>query len=340
MSDGEEEYPRPGRKYDETHVSDDGGFDDDNHESRGFNRSQVTEPIVVNDGDDSGSDGEFAELRAKARARVAAKASDASVSAINGTLTKEEILAAKVKARLEQYKKTGSISKPAKEISSKKAAPVTPNPDDDLILQILLASELEGTKAMMFKCRPFQEFGLIKNIWLNSHKALLTEEQTKSIFLTWKRTKVFDTTKMKRIMDVCCKNGVIDTSGEGFHEGQLYLEAWTPEAFESFKAEKQKALQRPQEEEEEEEEEDTRAPSHPPERRWNLYLKARGMKDFRLSAKASTKIAKVAAGFRKAMAVAPEKKITLWFDGEELDGETEVKDTELEDQDAIEVHIK
>ena len=88
-------------------------------------------------------------------------------------------------------------------------------------------------------------------------------------------------------------------------------------------------------------------------------LKAKGFKDYKLkvrpvcrfvaqsfagevvaNALQTTTCEKIQNAFRTQYKVAANTQVTLMFDGEELEPGQDVQDTELEDMDCIEVHIR
>jgi hypothetical protein len=68
-------------------------------------------------------------------------------------------------------------------------------------------------------------------------------------------------------------------------------------------------------------------------------MKARDLEDYKITVRASTTIEKMIAAYRGAREVPDDKRITVYFEGDELDPATQIGQTELEDMDLLEVHI-
>jgi hypothetical protein len=115
------------------------------------------------------------------------------------------------------------------------------------------------------------------------------------------------------------------------------LEAWTEDAWDYYiakKAEKQKREQGGSDDEAAAREAKENAVP-----KVKLIMKARGMEDYKIVVKADTAIQKMIAAYRKARDVPEEKRIAVYFEGDELNPATEIGQTELEDMDLLEVHI-
>lgn len=296
---------------------------------------------------DPESEDEFAYLVARAREKAAkAKESKPETPAANNTKTQQEIIDAKIKERLEQYRKTGSLAKSVSDGSNtpKKAAAVTSKPTPPLVdpkVEILVTSTIEGTKPLMFIRKLSQRLKEVRLSWCDRQEIGWTDSQKESIFLTWKGTKLFDSTTCQRMPGLSVHSGKVDTDGEGFADGKLHMEAWTPETFQEFQ--KGKALGRPTYAEYGEEEEEEREPTPEPEqeeKKWRLVLKARGIDDFKLVVKGQTRIAKIISSFQSERNIGEDKEISLRFDGDLLEPEALVQDMDFEDYDAIEVLVK
>ena len=54
----------------------------------------------------------------------------------------------------------------------------------------------------------------------------------------------------------------------------------------------------------------------------------------------STLISRILGGFRNNKQIEPHREVFLQFDGDRLDPDSEVKDTEISDMDHIDVYIK
>lgn len=156
------------------------------------------------------------------------------------------------------------------------------------------------------------------------------------VFLTWRMKRVFDVTTCKALGVKVNAQGMLCSDGDDFdNEGPIHLEVWTEELFELHKeqqaAERKRLVRDPLEEEPE-------APKEPPTQKLRIILKS---KDdvLKLQVKPTTPISKLITSFRVNKRVPHDKSITLFLDGDEIDPDSLVSDTDLEDMVTIDVHV-
>lgn len=201
--------------------------------------------------------------------------------------------------------------------------------DTDPSVMILITSEIEGAIPLRVKRKMSQKLREARWAWCDRQTMpqYPTITQLRSaIFLTWKREKVYDYTtcealglKLDDLDEVSNMDGIL--------EGKVHLEAWTEEAF----AKAQKA-----ENEEEDGEEET---PQEEEVKIRLVMKAKDMEPVKLFVRKSTLLSKLISAFVTAREVPEDKEVSLFFDGDELNPDDTVQDTELESMDNVEVHI-
>lgn len=307
--------------------------EDDDFNPRVTNSERQDEPMDK----DSESEDEFAYLVADARANAAKEQESAPAAApADNKQSHEDTIKARIKERLEQYRKTGSLAKSASDSGTSK-----PTPPVDPKVEILVTSTIEGTKPLKFIRKLSQRLKEVREHWCDRQDIDLSESQKESIFLTWKSTKLFDSTTCQRMPGLRIYGGEVDTYGEGFEDGKLHMEAWTPETFQEYQ--RSKALSRPRYAEDYEGEGNEREPTPEPEPegpKWRLVLKCRGIDDFKLVVKGRTRIAKIISSYQSERDIEEGKEISLWFDGDMLDPEGYADEMEFEDYDVIEVQVK
>jgi hypothetical protein len=71
-----------------------------------------------------------------------------------------------------------------------------------------------------------------------------------------------------------------------------------------------------------------------------IVMMAKGMEPYKIFAKSTTLLDKMINSFCNSRSVPEGKDVSLFFDGERLDPESTVGDTEIDDMDTVEVHIK
>ena len=202
------------------------------------------------------------------------------------------------------------------------------NPMDmDPPVQILITSDMEGAIPLCVKRKMSQKLREARFAWCD-RQSLPQHPSPKlrsAVFLTWKREKVYDYT-------TCSSLGLklddLDGMTDGTLEGKVHLEAWTEEAFAiAQKAENEED----QTDEEPEEEQDVKI---------KLVMAAKDMEPVKLVVRKKTLISKLISAFIGARDIPDDKDVALYFDGDELDPEDAVENTELESMDSVEVRIK
>ncbi|KAL2072488.1 hypothetical protein VTL71DRAFT_11831 [Oculimacula yallundae] len=192
------------------------------------------------------------------------------------------------------------------------------------VIDILVTSHIEGSKPLAVKRKLYAKLREVRWAWcdrqiLDGQK--LSQETKDSIFLTWKGNKLWDWS---------------DCSGcvENYDDGKVHLEAWTQDVFEAWKK-KGDVKSRGSEHSEEDE-----IVKEAPVPRTKLFMKSRQFPDYKLIVKPSTTIQKMIDAFRSSNDVPDNQGITLHFDGDKLDPDDKIEDTELGDLDSVEVHIQ
>lgn len=163
-----------------------------------------------------------------------------------------------------------------------------PEPDPVAIVQLLINSEIPGTKPLLVKVKTDTTLGRPREAWCG--KQGFTAEETSKVFLTWKNRKMYDYTKVLRL-GMKIENGYVSvlddpTIYDEENLPKIYVEAWTPELWKKRQAElalEAAAAKRAVIEVEESEPE----PGPEPEAeakvtQLRLFLKAKGREDFRI----------------------------------------------------------
>lgn len=210
-------------------------------------------------------------------------------------------------------------------------------PEVDPIVEILVTSYMEGTNPLLVRRRLNQRLKEVRLSWCDKQLLQgvpLPPQLRASVFLTWNGKRLFDASTCKHLGVKLGTDGKFSTEGDGFDDnGRLHFEAWTEDLFMAYQ--RQNQLQQDGVENEPEPE-----PAQEPSGRIKLLLKARDMEPFRLRVKPTTSVEKMALAFRTDKNIPEEKEIALYFDGDRLDPVLRVADSELDDMDTIEVHIR
>jgi hypothetical protein len=179
----------------------------------------------------------------------------------------------------------------------------------------------------------------------------MTSANKDGIFLTWKGRRVWDVTTVASMGIRVDGRGRVVGPGNGVNrDGNVHLEAWTPETFAAFEAQREaqrKASQAADSFAASDEEEDggygepeVQEMASRQAEKIKIVLQAKGMEAVKLIVKPTTAIRTVVHGFRQTSGVGEGKSVELWFDGERLEEESTIADADLEDMSGIDVLVK
>ncbi|KAH8815172.1 ubiquitin-2 like Rad60 SUMO-like-domain-containing protein [Xylogone sp. PMI_703] len=215
----------------------------------------------------------------------------------------------------------------------------SPAPDADPIVEILVSSPIEGTRPLIVRRKLSQRLKEVRLSWCDRQFVdgqPLGPTLKASTFLTWKGKKLFDVTTCKGLGITVNSSGVLDSDGEGFDaQGRIHLEAWTEESYKSYQQELANHEQNLGDSKNDEPREEK-----PQERKIRIIMTPREMEPYKLMVKPTTTIGRMILAFAKMRSVPSDKEISIFFDGDKLDPDSTVEDTDLDDMDTVEVHIK
>jgi hypothetical protein len=228
------------------------------------------------------------------------------------------------------------------------AKPKGPNP----ALHILIDTRIPNTKPLVVKRNYLDNVRPIRKIWCE--KQAFTYEQTKNVILTWRGKRVYDFCDFHSLGIELNHRGepVLKVGSEGYHADgdKIVFVATTMDIFEEDKKAAEEAVRRKLEgrEEEEEREEEKKAV--------RLVLRAKGKEDVKMAVqpvcflllrittvtnhRQNTTFARIARAYKSKVGLGEDVQIALTFDGEQLEPDMPVQESELEDKDSIEVNIK
>ncbi|KAA8905570.1 ubiquitin-2 like Rad60 SUMO-like-domain-containing protein [Sphaerosporella brunnea] len=202
-----------------------------------------------------------------------------------------------------------------------------PQESNQPVIYILITSDIANTKPLMVKRRYDQPIKDVRLVWCEAQK--FTPAQTNEVFLVWKnRIKLADRVSCKGIGVALDPSG--EPNGDGVIAGKVHFQAMTQELFE-------RAISGPREEEEELPEEKKK--EEPEEGLIRLVLKSKGKDEYKLRVRPTTTIASMIEAYRKAKNVGPAQVVRLDFEGDTLDPDDTVGDTDLEDMVMIDVYV-
>ncbi|KAI9674277.1 MAG: hypothetical protein M1829_003824 [Trizodia sp. TS-e1964] len=259
------------------------------------------------------SDEEFPELAQKARERAKLKSND-----------------------LENANLADSMRTPlAGQVDN-----VLPPPNNfDPVIQILITSFIANTKPLIVNRKISQRLKDVRITWCERQG--FNEETTASVFLTWRGKRVFDVTSCKSLGMSANSQGKVLMLGqedESLMEGvcQVHMEATTEEILEQSRKLKEKELNMDSTDNNPDED----SIVQPAVDLIKVILKSRGFADHKLIVKANTTFSRITEAFRKTRNPGADKEVWLMFDGERLDPDQTVGESEIGDMDYIDVHVR
>lgn len=270
-------------------------------------------PITISD-DDSPVEEEFPELRRRARerARLAAELRQQQEAE-----ERAKAQAAAAQTPSKQQARTGSH---------------TPSNDTDKKVEILITSEIPGTKALLVLRKLTQDLKEVRRFWCARQN--FSPAKAATVFLTWKGKRVFDVTTCKSLgIDTLeDEEDPFDSTHGGDHYYKVHMEAFTEELFEEHKRQERAAENADDGDEEDNSEE--------PEKLIRIILQGPDIAELRIRVRPETVIANIAQAVRTARKIPADKKIHILFDGDRLQPGLVVGDSEIDDMDRLDVLIK
>lgn len=214
------------------------------------------------------------------------------------------------------------------------AQPSPTPPTDDPRVHILITSEIPNTKPLIVQRKMSQALKDARLAWCTRQG--FTEEETSSVYLTWKGSRLFDVTTCKRLDFSSEKKSFLnldDDLDEKETELRIHMEAETDDS----------ALMNRRGPTPGAGEGSPVAPTTTDEQEvelMKLILKCPGFKDFRVKAKPTTLVSNVIAAFREKQNIPEDKIVHLVFDGDLLGHDSCLGDHDIADLDMLEVLLK
>ncbi|KAI9755140.1 MAG: pre-rRNA-processing protein pno1 [Chaenotheca gracillima] len=216
--------------------------------------------------------------------------------------------------------------------------PLSPDPEDAKV-ELLITSLIEGSKPLIVHRRLHQRLKDVRLAWCARQG--FEEEETKTVFLTWRGKRLFDVTTCKGL-------GIeVDADGDLLVRGKkdpradgrkIHMEAMTDIIYEARKRMRE-THGSPSGDLEASDRSPEVAPAPPAEKQIKLVIRSKAYDEFRLIVKPSTKISRIIEAFCKAKPIEDGREVSLHFDGDKLDPGDQVGDTELDDLDHIDASV-
>ena len=161
------------------------------------------------------------------------------------------------------------------------------------IVQLLIDPQMPDAKPLMVKVRVDSTIERPRLAWCGKEK--FSEQMTRSVFFTWKGTRLYDSTSIKRLGIQVDDSGNVSVQGDSniyddVNLPKIHVEAWTEDVYKQRKKEDAAAAlaKKLAAEAAVVTREKTPTPEpepEPEEKRFRLVLKAKGYSDFKLTVK-------------------------------------------------------
>lgn len=211
---------------------------------------------------------------------------------------------------------------------------------DDVVVQILITSEIENTKPLIVHRKASQSLREVRLAWCKRQG--LPEDMQLSVFLTWKGRRLFDVTTCKSLGINNVKDnfdGFSDFHYSSVDDGRhIHMEAVTDDSF-TFKQRQQRspALSAT----ESQAGPNSRAfGSHGRDVLMKIILRCPELDDFGAKVSQKSPVSQIISAFKDARRIPAQKCVHLLFDGDQLDPNACLLDYDIADQDMVDVLIR
>ena len=260
----------------------------------------------------------------------------------------------RLKKQQEEAQKSSTPGAAGSDGDAYSGLPTPPPPDP--VISLLITSDIPNTDTLLVKRKLRQDLGTARRAWCQKWK--LSDELSEKVFFTWCGMRMYDVTTCQRLGLEVDDSGNVVRADERDADGaaQVHVIATTQELLDQEKAEKAKQT-RLDNAQYEPEEEAAPAEEEAPRKEVKIIVKAKDkpqvlVKVFEVSKSMTydyfmraniivqtTKISKIVSYAKKKMGIANDQPAYLSFDGEHLDPESVVGDTEMEDMENVDLML-
>lgn len=211
---------------------------------------------------------------------------------------------------------------------------------DDVVVQILITSEIENTKPLIIHRKASQSLREVRLAWCKRQG--ITEEFQSSVFLTWKGRRLFDVTTCKSLGVNVVNNsdGFPDLLYSSVDDGpRIHMEAVTHDFF-TFKQRRQQLSRASSTTESQTGPDSPDIGNNKRDVVMKVILRCPELDDFGTQVSQKTPVCQIISAFKDAQRIPAEKDVYLLFDGDLLDSNSFLIDYDIADQDMVDVLIR
>ncbi|KAK3389500.1 hypothetical protein B0H63DRAFT_507074 [Podospora didyma] len=226
--------------------------------------------------------------------------------------------------------------------------------NQDAVINIMMNSVVPGTKPLCARRKLRGDMNVVLLSWVDHQrtaaKMTISDDEVDTLVLTWKGNKIYRHSTAASLGVELNSNGELKAGGlgEGYYAGGLFLQVWTPEAYQDFVQEKERdralALGMA-------DEDDPTAPNQqnddepaPEEKqvKIRIVLIAKALPPLKTTVFEDTTMGTILAAFRKQRNIGSDREVAIYFDGEKLLEDALVRSADIDPDDInqFEVHLK
>ncbi|OLN95945.1 hypothetical protein CCHL11_05045 [Colletotrichum chlorophyti] len=213
---------------------------------------------------------------------------------------------------------------------------------------VYVTSDIPGATPRQFKFTLAKPLKILRNAWVDVHKASISATDLANVFLTWRSHELYDETTLHSL-DLPTVFRRCAGDHEGFRDNgdwtNVHLHMWTRDLWDEH--ERQEARRRRHDLGEYSDDEWSAAHYNDDvvevvheEKKIKVILKTKTDEPLKTSVRPSTNIGTIVELFRKMRGLAPDARVTLMFDGEQLEEDMTVEEADIGDMETIEVYIR
>ncbi|KAM3414663.1 hypothetical protein BST61_g9821 [Cercospora zeina] len=213
----------------------------------------------------------------------------------------------------------------------------TPPPPDPII-SLFVTTDIPDAVELLVKRKMSQDLGTVRRAWCG--KQGFSEEFSDKVFFTWNGLRMYDFTTCKRLGLEIDSAGNVVRGDQQDDDGaaKVHVVATTQELFDQQKAERARQAKAGSAQYKPEVEAESPAEEEQQQRKEvKLIVRAKDQRPVQVQVFSTTKISKIINYAKKQMGVSADQPAYLSFDGDRLDPDDVVGNTEMEDLENVDL---
>ncbi|KAK4655355.1 hypothetical protein QC762_301670 [Podospora pseudocomata] len=221
---------------------------------------------------------------------------------------------------------------------------------EDLVVHIYVDSPIPNMKPILVRRKAKQDMAPIIPTWIAKQREIgldISSEEL-NLFVTWKNNKIYTPNSVASLnLDIDEDGNIVFGDGEGYRmlrQGPaLHMQVWDEDNYKDFQQWKDKERSVRYGLVDLTEADDAEpVPEEPKKKGIKVVLKAKDLEPLKLSVQEDTTVGTMIEAFRQKRAVGDAWQVSIWLEGDELEEDALVKDTDIDpdEPNQFEVHMK